>query len=153
MSKINNVSDVFREAKKHLWDGKRYYGSGHEFICHAIHAVWESPHEFLLAKRAIEIIQHRLGKGVFDENYTVTAYLHHVLGLPYEELTNEKVQKYRKDWLTALEKEFAPKLKPKKGYNIHHVDGDKNNNDLSNLTYTPEVKSCYRVETNWRITK
>lgn len=137
MTKINNVSDVFREAKKYLWDGEgSYCSAGDEFICHAIDYtdVWESLYSCVLTEQAKEIVQQRLGENRYGAR-TVTDYLQDVLKLDYEELTPVKVQKYRKDWLTALEKEFAPKLKPKKGFAIHHIDGDKNNNELSNLTY------------------
>ena len=143
MKKINNVSnvsDVFREAKKHLWDGEGSWWNGgkvNEYICHAIeeltdHASVNSE----LRLQAIKIIQYRLGENQGGAR-TVTDYLHDVLELQCEDLTSEKVQKYRKDWLTALEKEFAPKLKPRKGFYIHHFDGDKTNNELSNLTYVP----------------
>jgi hypothetical protein len=146
MKKINNVSDVFREVKKYLWDGKSGWEErrrGNEFICHAIDDVTDHASvSSELRSQARKIIQHRLGENRGGAR-TVTDYLHDVLELQYEELTSEKVQKYRKDWLTSLEKEFAPKSKPKKGFYIHHFDGDRTNNELSNLTYVPVVTKSY----------
>lgn len=138
MSKINNVSDVFREAKKHLWDGdgSEWLSNDYSYICHAIENIEHTTDR--LRHLAKSIIQIRLGISAEDGNdHTVSSYLSEVVGVPIDYLfANKKlVQKYRKDWLTSLEKEFAPKLKPRKGYNIHHIDGDKNNNELSNLTY------------------
>lgn len=145
-----NLSEVFKEAKKFLWDGTGVYcRNGNEFICHAINDM-DIPNT--LNFKARDIIQHRLGYNRGGAR-TVTDYLHEVLEIPYEKLTTRKVQKYRRDWLTSLEKEFAPKLKPRKGYNIHYIDGDIYNNELSNLVYVPEVKSCYKVKTNWGISK
>lgn len=145
-NKINNLSDVFREAKKHLWDGGGLYCiNGVEFICHAIEELGESPYEFMLCKQAKKIIQHRLGKDRIGAEYTVCDYLYNVLGIPREKLTDQKVQQYRKDWLTSLEEEFKPKLKPKKGYRIHHIDYDVGNNDLSNLTYV-KINESYNWE-------
>lgn len=134
-NKINNLSDVFREAKKHLWDGVN--AGGTIYICFAIEELGESPYEFMLCKQAKKIIQHRLRIGAA---YTVYDYLYNVFGVPREKLTDQKVQQYRKDWLTSLEEEFKPKLKPKKGYSIHHIDGNLGNNAASNLTYARSVK-------------
>lgn len=138
-NKINNLSDVFREAKKHLWDGKYWseVNTKEIYICHAINRVSCG----LLGIQAKEIIMSkfptRLGKAF---PHYVESYLSEVLGVPEVDLSYVKVQQYRKDWLTSLEEEFKPKLKPKKGYSIHHIDGDIGNNDLSNLTYVRSAK-------------
>jgi hypothetical protein len=146
MRKINNVSDVFREAKTRLWNGE---GCGtwtydHAYICHAIEAV-TALSERRLELKAKRIIQSRLGSSIGGIPHTVITYLAEVVEVPqaFLEANKRKVQKYRRDWLTTLEKEFAPKLKPKKCFAIHHIDGDKNNNELSNLTYVPLVTKNY----------
>lgn len=141
-SKINNVSDVFREAKTRLWDGKGdvFWSTDHAYICHAIEAVTTSAPR-RLELRAKRIIQSRLGSDE-DALRTVDGYLVEVVGVPESYLYANKhlVQQFRKDWLTALEKEFEPKLKPKKGFSAHQYDEDIGNNDLSNLTYVRSVK-------------
>ena len=130
-NKINNLSDVFREAKKHLWDGVN--GGGTSYICFAIIDIYPSSHHY--QSQAVSIVQKRLG------GYeTIKDYLIGKLGVKRDELTNQRVQQYRKDWLTALEEEFKPKLKPKKGYRIHHIDGNLGNNTANNLTYVRSVK-------------
>lgn len=146
-SKINNVSDVFREAKTRLWDGKGdvFWSTDHAYICHAIEAVTTSAPR-RLELRAKRIIQSRL-MSAEDAHRTVLGYLVEVVGVPENYLYANKhlVQQYRRDWLTALEDEFKPKLKPKKGYSIHHIDGDVGNNDLINLIY---VKTSEK--SNWK---
>ena len=139
-TKINNLSDVFREAKEHLWDGEGDWVRGNEFICHAIHDVSKfSTINIVVINRAKEIIQNRLGesKGAVR---TVRDYLCDVFGLHDKELTFREVQQYRRDWLTSLEEEFKPKLKPKKGYSVHHIDGNLRNNTANNLNYVRSVK-------------
>jgi K+ transporter len=146
MREINNVSDVFREAKTRLWNGEGCvsWSTDHAYICDAIEAV-TALSERRLELRAKRIIQSRLGSSIYGMPHTVITYLAEVVEVPQAFLyaNKRKVQQYRKDWLTALEKEFAPKLKPKKRFVIHHIDGDKNNNELSNLTYVPLVTKNY----------
>lgn len=144
-NKINNLSDVFREAKKHLWDG--FNDDGTSYICYAIDRVGCGR----LGLQAKDVILSRFPKRVSKwcthaaSPHDVASYLIEVLGVPEEGLSDIKVQQYRKDWLTALEEEFKPKLKPKKGYSIHHIDGDIGNNDLINLTYVKINESS-----NWK---
>jgi hypothetical protein len=130
---MQKLSNVFKEAKKHLWDGTfKVWKSGdgsEEFICHAIEKVGRTP----LEHWAKEIIQYRLGTTEQGKFRTVTCYLSEVLGVVWIYAHDDsRVQKYRKDWLTSLQKEFT-KIECMFPNGVHHIDGDKNNWDLSNL--------------------
>ena len=135
-TKINNLSDVFREAKKHLWDGKSRNVS-QVYICCAILSL-----DYKLELQAVRVIQKRLGSDIHGRDHTVRSYLRDVVGADENYLSQNPhlVQQYRRDWLTSLEEEFKPKLKPKKGYRIHHTDGNLRNNTANNLNYVRSVK-------------
>lgn len=95
---MSNLSKVFKDAKKYLWDGS-YYGGGTRFICIAIDRTSSTNHYKETAK---EIILERLEDG------TVESYLICSLKIPAKEIHGDytKLQQYRKAWLDELEKEF-----------------------------------------------
>lgn len=133
----NNLSEVFKDAKKFLWGGEHsllHDDNKEEFICHAIERTMYSKVD---QSAAMDVVLSRLGLAAPHRHRTVESYLVGVIGVSKKEVFHDhaKVQKYRRDWLTSLEKEFKPKLKPKKGFSVHHINGDLNNNDLSNMTY------------------
>lgn len=134
---MQKLSNVFKEAKKRLWDG---HGGAwdnpllEEYICHAIEA---TQHYNPVRDKVKNIILYRLGKDRDGYARTVESYLHDVVGVPYSAVhsDNPRVQKYRKDWLTSLEKEFA-KIEKLFPAGVHHIDGDVDNWELSNLADT-----------------
>jgi hypothetical protein len=131
---MSKLSKVFRDANKLVWDGGCTYTDAHEngfkmYICHSIEKVIQGA----LQTKAKTIILSRLGVNNNGECHTVVSYLREVLGISYEDTTDGfRVQKYRKDWLTALEQEFK-EIENKFPKGVHHIDGNKNNWDMSNL--------------------
>lgn len=132
---MQGLSNVFKEAKKLLWDGLSPQRVSRvnwkeEYICHAIEAT-----ALEKADSAKTIVLGRLGWKVGCVVHTVGSYLCDVVGVPSSEVYDNrpKVQEYRKDWLTSLEMEFKEieRLFPN---GVHHIDGDRDNWDLSNLT-------------------
>ena len=145
----NNLSKVFKDAKKFLWDGESslwHNDNKEEYICHAIE---RTAHSKVDQGAATDVVMSRLDFATSDYPHTVTVetYLIYVVGVSKKEVFYDqpRVQKYRKDWLTSLENEFKPKLAPKKGFSVHHIDGNLNNNDLGNMTY---VETKVKINSN-----
>lgn len=131
---MQKLSNVFKEAKRVLWDGVSPQRDSkgrwlEDYICHAIERT--ATNHCTTAKA---IILHRLGwNKQIDCANTVESYLTDVLGVSLTDAGDpRKVQKYRKDWLTSLEKEFK-ELEDKFPNTLYHIDGNVNNYDLSNL--------------------
>jgi hypothetical protein len=147
---MQKLSSVFKEAKEYLWGGtfKGWESNeeSEEFICHAIDKVGRTA----LEHRAKEIIQYRLGVTEQGAFRTVTCYLTDVLDVGWSDRCDDmKVQKYRKDWLTSLEKEFK-EIERRFPKGVHHLDGDKNNWDLSNLVGVENWIILKRFESYFR---
>jgi hypothetical protein len=97
---------AFAKALDYLWDGI-YDGKDYksEYICHAINRTplnIAAPATRRGADAAMVIVCNRLGG-----QHTVVTWLEDVAKIPYNEMTCENVQAYRKRWLEALAKEFS----------------------------------------------
>lgn len=105
----NNLSGVFKDAKKFLWNGESslwHSDNKEEYICYAIERTTYSKVDLRAAKG---VVLSRLGFAAVPRRpRTVESYLIYVVGVSKEDVfgNSPKVQKYRKDWLTSLEKEF-----------------------------------------------
>jgi hypothetical protein len=94
---------AFAKALDYLWDGGN--GRPNEYICHAINCTplnIAAPATRRGADAAMVIVCNRLGG-----QHTVVTWLEDVAKIPYNEMTCENVQAYRKRWLEALAKEFS----------------------------------------------
>lgn len=101
------LHQVFKEARGLLWDGTFPRGPHDQrFICNAIRSIRPigelSDEEFFEIKRqAREVIRSRMGKEIALEDWLM------VNGhATRKQITNEKIQAYRQNWLLSLEKEF-----------------------------------------------
>lgn len=94
---MSKLSDVFEEAKQHLWDGK-YSTGGDTYICFAIDSSTNAP--YLDKIKAKGIILKRLGN-----NYSLEGWLRGV-GIKQKSLTDLRVQQHRHKWLQLLMEEF-----------------------------------------------
>ena len=105
------VSEVFKQAKKKLWDGNYKKPRGEEFICHAIfeaaytrgirsHTAAYAPY-----KRAKLIIEQRIAP-----HGTLYGWLTPKVKEAYRVLNSnggtQQMQAYRHRWLDALIQEF-----------------------------------------------
>lgn len=86
----------------------------HEYICHALGDVVTMKYDVRQAAR--DIIESRLGRmrrntmaGTYAQNHTVYSYLVHVLGILPTQLTDTRVQRYRRAWVKELIREFQTK--------------------------------------------
>ena len=96
-------SEMLRKAKDFLWDGvspRAGVLNTNVGICYAlICAVGrdESPR-----------VHQEIGRRLAPYGY-VDNWLHHIAGVPWEQLTPENVQAYRHRWLEHLIKEYESK--------------------------------------------
>jgi hypothetical protein len=95
-----NLSEVFRDAQKYLWDGagdnEPEYKS--EFICHAIRQVY--------AKRRLIDSARKIVTDAIHPYYTFDDWLESQ-GIAREELRDDaRVQAHRLQWLKLLEAQF-----------------------------------------------
>lgn len=91
------IAEVFKQAKKLLWDGTPEDRAGVLYICNAVNKTESS---IALKIAAIRVIQDRLG------GYsTVTQWLFRKHGI-YPD-TFQELQVYRQAWLDELIKEFS----------------------------------------------
>ena len=106
------TSELLREAKKYLWDGKDEKELEHldksEYICFAIlSAARNNPNETiehstcLRCRRVIEA-------SLFPHN-CVETWLLRSAGIPPKEMTHRRIQAYRLAWIDVLIKEFKAK--------------------------------------------
>ena len=105
------TSEVFKQAKKHLWNG-RYVGiRGEEFVCHAIDEVARARGinrysiKFAPYKRAKQIIDQRIAP-----HGTLYGWVNSRVKGSYRVLNSsqatQQMQAYRHRWLDALAQEF-----------------------------------------------
>jgi hypothetical protein len=119
MANIKKIktSEVYREALKHLWEGKGGDGPSTQFICWSIiHAAGFSSNYSMdiqlraipkAYRKAIRIIDDRL-----QPDSTIPNWLEHngipVYSMPYKQRLRV-VQDYRRRWLESLIVEFEAK--------------------------------------------
>jgi hypothetical protein len=95
------IAQVFKEAKKHLWDGNEG-SAGRVCICFAIDTAVTDCYS---SRSAIRIVMNRL-----SGEPTVRRYLSILAErgiVKPEHLTDENIQMFRHRWLDALIKEFS----------------------------------------------
>ena len=91
-----NLSEVFRDAQKYLWDGLSIDGNC-EYICSAINFVDADPLLIITARMVVADAIH--------PSYDFTNWLISQ-GISIFELTEPRVQAHRLQWLKMLETQF-----------------------------------------------
>ena len=110
------TSELLTKAKKYLWDGKDFRDlddpSAHksEYICFALSNVQRF--ELDLSKPMIYKLIHKtrymIEQRLFPWN-NMEAWLKYGAKIPWEKLTQGRVQKHRLKWMNQLIKEYKAK--------------------------------------------
>ena len=107
MARVSNrqIANVFRAAKKILWDGNSRNHFNIHHICSAISRTNYDYYKFSrpAAWAARNVIMDRLGYR------TVERYLIYKVGVPKKHLTDKNIQAFRHRWLDSLIEEFDNK--------------------------------------------
>lgn len=100
------IAAVFKAARKILWNGKDgRHGNVH--ICDAIIDLTTAD-TLTAAYEARKIIMHRLGHHSYAEGWLYDkGCIPHYSSWYSDEATIRRIQKWRKEWLRRLEKEFS----------------------------------------------
>lgn len=101
------IARALVKAIPHLWNGVSNFYQGQTYICHAIRSgdnrSWDHLSQATVA--AIEIIENRL---IINGNRkTFRTWLSWQPNVKSKDMTDQRVQAHRKEWLLMLIKEFS----------------------------------------------
>ena len=109
------TSEVFKQAKEHLWEGYLDCFDGEAFMCHAIiEAAWvrdihdKDSKQYLPYKRAQKIIHQRIHPA-YDLEHWVRKNVKNSYKVLNKIHGAQQMQAYRHRWIDELIKEFEAK--------------------------------------------
>ena len=108
------TSEVFKQAKQHLWDGNRRTAYGEKFICHAIDKAADYHGAKAFSEKRKPYVRAKLIISLrIAPNFTLFTWVYdNVDGarkVVWSRKGEQQMQAYRHRWLDALIKEFEKK--------------------------------------------